>query len=44
MENLLGIKRQKGSNQKAKKPILINDLKLIIDVINKAVKLEKTEN
>ena len=31
MENLLGIKRQKGSNQKAKKPILINDLKLIID-------------
>ena len=35
MENLLGIKRQKGSNQKAKKPILINDLKIIIDVINK---------
>ena len=35
MENLLGIKRQKGSNQKAKKPILISDLKIIIDVINK---------
>ena len=35
MENLLGIKRQKGSNQKAKKPILIRDLKAIIDVINK---------
>jgi site-specific recombinase XerD len=35
MENLLGIKRQKGSNQKAKKPILINDLKTIIDVVNK---------
>ena len=34
MENLLGIKRTKGSNQKAKKPILINDLKLIVDVIN----------
>tara|TARA_B110000967_G_scaffold70344_1_gene72844 strand:- start:835 stop:1752 length:918 start_codon:yes stop_codon:yes gene_type:complete len=34
-ENLLGIKRLKGSNQKAKKPILINDLKLIINVINK---------
>jgi len=33
-ENLLGIKRVKGSNQKAKKPILINDLKQIIDVIN----------
>jgi len=35
MENLLGIKRQKGSNQKAKKPILINDLKAIIDAIIK---------
>jgi site-specific recombinase XerD len=35
MENLLGIKRLKGTNQKAKKPILINDLKRIIDVINK---------
>ena len=34
MENLLGIKREKGSNQKAKKPILIKDLKLIIDSIN----------
>jgi len=35
MENLLGIKRKKGSNQKAKKPILINDLKAIIDAIIK---------
>ena len=34
IENLLGIKRAIGSNQKAKKPILINDLKRIIDVIN----------
>jgi len=34
-ENLLGIKRLKGSNQKAKKPLLINDLKLIVDTINK---------
>jgi len=34
-ENLMGIKRIKGSYQKAKKPILINELKLIIDVINK---------
>jgi site-specific recombinase XerD len=33
-ENLLGIKRLKGSNQKSKKPILINDLKQIIDVID----------
>jgi len=34
-ENLLGIKRVKGTYQKAKKPILINDLKLIINVISK---------
>ena len=34
-ENLMGIKRILGSHQKAKKPILINDLKLIIDVIDK---------
>jgi len=33
-ENLMGIKRIKGSYQRAKKPILINDLKLIIDVID----------
>ena len=33
MENLLGIKRVKGSNQKSKKPLLISDLKLIIDAI-----------
>jgi site-specific recombinase XerD len=35
-ENLLGIKRVKGSNQKAKKPLLISSLKQIIDVINAA--------
>ena len=34
-ENLMGIKRIKGSYQKAKKPILIKDLKLIINVIDK---------
>jgi len=34
-ENLMGIKRIKGSYQKAKKPILINDLKLIVNVIDK---------
>ena len=33
-ENLMGIKRVKGSYQKAKKPILINDLKLIVNVID----------
>ena len=35
MENLHGIKRTLGSRQKAKKPILINDLKLIIKAIHK---------
>ena len=34
-ENLMGIKRVKGSYQKAKKPLLINDLKITVDVINK---------
>ena len=34
MENLHGIKRTLGSRQKAKKPLLINDLKLIIEVID----------
>ena len=34
MENLHGIKRILGSRQKAKKPILINDLKLIIKAID----------
>jgi len=33
-ENLMGIKRAKGSYQKSKKPILINELKSIIDVID----------
>jgi site-specific recombinase XerD len=34
IENIMGIKRRKGSIQKAKKPILINSLKLIIDAID----------
>ncbi len=34
VENLMGIRRVKGSIQKGKKPILINHLKSIIDVIN----------
>ena len=33
-ENLMGIKRKMGVKQASKKPLLINDLKLIIDVIN----------
>ena len=34
-ENLMGIKRVKGSHQKSKKPILINELKSIVNVIDK---------
>tara|TARA_B100000609_G_scaffold158933_1_gene130436 strand:+ start:25 stop:939 length:915 start_codon:yes stop_codon:yes gene_type:complete len=34
IENLLGIKRLIGVHQKAKKPLLYNDLKKIIEVIN----------
>jgi len=34
VENLMGIRRVKGSIQKGKKPILINHLKLIINTIN----------
>ena len=34
IENLMGIKRKKGSIQMGKKPILINHLKQIIDVID----------
>ncbi len=35
IENLMGIKRKKGSYQKGKKPILLNHLKLIIEAIDK---------
>ena len=38
VENLMGIKRRKGTVQKGKKPILINDLKRIIDVIDEQKK------
>ena len=34
IENIMGIKRRKGTIQKAKKPILINNLKIIINVID----------
>tara|TARA_E500000081_G_scaffold109812_1_gene111839 strand:- start:2096 stop:3013 length:918 start_codon:yes stop_codon:yes gene_type:complete len=36
VENLMGIKRTNGSNQKGKKPLLINDLKLLIKAIDKS--------
>ena len=35
IENIMGIKRRKGSVQKGKKPLLINSLKQIINVIDK---------
>ena len=40
IENIMGIKRRKGSIQKAKKPILINSLKIIINVIDEQKKEE----
>src|SRR6056300_1574710 len=40
IENIMGIKRRKGSVQKGKKPLLINNLKNIINVIDKEKKEE----
>ena len=40
IENILGIKRRKGSIQLSKKPILINSLKVIINAIDKQNKEE----
>jgi site-specific recombinase XerD len=46
MENLIGIKRIIGSNQKGKKPLLINDLKALINAIGQSNEkdLKKTRN
>ena len=40
IENIMGIKRRKGSVQSGKKPLLINDLKLLINVIDEQNKDE----
>ena len=40
IENIMGIKRRKGSIQKGKKPLLIKSLKLIINAINEQKKEE----
>ena len=40
IENILGIKRRKGSAQKGKKPLLINSLKIIINVIDEKIEEE----
>jgi len=37
IENIMGIKRRKGSIQKGKKPILINNLKALINVIDEKI-------
>ena len=41
MENLMGIKRINGSNQKGKKPLIINDLKILINAIHQSSEKEK---
>jgi len=40
IENIMGIKRRKGSIQRGKKPLLINNLKYIINVIDEQKKEE----
>ena len=40
IENIMGIKRRKGSHQKGKKPLLINSIKSIIKVIDEQKKDE----
>jgi len=40
IENIMGIKRRKGSIQRGKKPLLINNLKKIINVIDEQKKEE----
>jgi len=40
IENIMGIKRRKGSIQEGKKPLLINSLKKVINVIDKENKEE----
>ena len=41
IENLMGIKRTNGSNQKSKKPLLINDLKILINAIDRSNEKDK---
>ena len=40
IENIMGIKRRKGSIQRGKKPLLINSLKQIINVIDEVINEE----
>ena len=41
IENIMGIKRRKGSIQKGKKPLLINDLKILINAIHQSNEKDK---
>ena len=41
IENLMGIKRANGSNQRGKKPLLINDLKQLIKAIDESLEKNK---
>src|SRR6056300_295116 len=41
MENLMGIKRTNGSNQKGKKPLLISNLKILIKAIDESKEKDK---
>ncbi|WP_415291238.1 site-specific integrase [Candidatus Pelagibacter sp. Uisw_136] len=41
MENLMGIKRKNGSNQRGKKPLLINELKILINAIHQSNEKDK---
>jgi site-specific recombinase XerD len=41
IENLMGIKRTNGSNQRGKKPLLINDLKLLIKALDENKEKDK---
>jgi len=44
MENLMGIKRTNGSNQKGKKPILISDLKALIEAIHQSTEKDSRKS
>ena len=44
MENLMGIKRTNGSNQKSKKPLLINDLKALVQAIHQSVEKDSRKS
>ena len=44
MENLMGIKRTNGSNQKSKKPLLISDLKVLIEAIHQSKEKDLRKN